>query len=136
MKRALTALVLVVALPLSASASDLVIEIDDMVITSMSGNPEGDIRADIVGTFLNVVIGEFDGPPDQEGFAGETSVEVPADATRAVVSPDGSVSFTVADPMTTPVVVDLPPVEDEIDVALVIESVPVITYPFRPLELR
>jgi len=112
----------VVAVPASAQeCSTLTIADggDGQVITSRTD--VAGVRASLVGPYLNLVIGEWDGPEGREGFAGESSVAIPDGNSMATVCPDGSVSFA-------PVVEE--PVPDVVAVAQVVDvpTVPV-SYP-------
>jgi hypothetical protein len=115
-KRVLVALILVVALPVSVMA-DTVVEFGDLGQGQQITSVSGDIPVGLVGPNLQFTIGEddsvdLDGNPTEDFFGGETSVVVPAGAIGAVVHDDGTVSFTVPDPMPVPVVIDAPaPVE-------------------------
>ena len=152
-RRTLTAAAVLAALiagALPAIAQDCAtVTIADRTITDRGGSNwkqndgSGLIAADLVGGYLNIVVGSFDGPAGQEGFGGETSVAIPADNTTATICPDGSVTFDTpaAQPEPAPVndgVERITPEElAELDPA-VQATVPEhrIAYDFRPLAWR
>ena len=112
MKRLTVAAVLITTLALPATGADCAtLTIEDRTITART-SVEG-IQADLVGGYVNLVLGEWNGPEGWEGYAGETSVAIPTDTTTATVCPDGTVTFT------TPA----PPVESETEIGTAITIV-------------
>jgi hypothetical protein len=97
MRRAFITAAILAVFAVPAGATDCQnLTIEGGYITSRSGNVET-VRTGLIGSYLNIQVGQVD-PASQDERSAETfSAEVPSRAAGASVCPDGSVSFTLTE---------------------------------------